>query len=1027
MNTKLPREAGENYILGIDLGSNSIGIALIETTYGKIIHTTARVFPAGMDGSEKDWEQGRESSNAAKRRTMRGQRRQTDRRRRRLRKLANLLRTFGWLPSGSDLEFQAAINQWDREHAEKYDVHGNLPYYLRAKALDEELSLMELGRALYHLAQRRGFQSNRKAGPAKDEKPGEVQKGIDEISQAMQADGSRTLGEYFSRLDPAVRRIRSRWTDRKMYRQEFEAIWRTQEKFHVGELSEERRSLIEAAIFFQRPLKSADHLVGWCELIPNQRRAPARNLAYQRFRYLSAFNNLRLYSPEHQERPIDFAEQAKILEELEISEKLTFAAIKKLLGVKQGYYFSIEEGGEKATPGNATAARIYAAVPAFWRGLSEPNKAELVEDLGERFEADEQLQTHLRTRWGLSEEEAGKLAKVNMPAGYGSLSEAAALRVLPGLQKGLPYSTLRKELFGETDRQPVQALLPPVVNAVREVRNPAVLRSLTELRKTVNAFLREFGKPDEVHVELARDLRRSKRERLEMADGNRKNEQKRNEAKESLKGCGMTDPKREDIEKYLMWMECGRVCPYSGEWISYNALFVSPQFEVEHIIPYSRSLDNSFENKTLCRIVTNRLKGKRTPFEAFGHTDDWPAMVERVKRMNNRAKLARFTMEEQDTEKLLEDFSARQLTDTKYASRLAAKYLGCLYGGKSDEQGRQRVFTCAGAVTAILRRIWDMNRVLNDVPDKSRDDHRHHAVDAVAIALSSMKFVKAISDAAAQSQSRRPIRSAMLADPWEGFREELREAILERTEVSYRPVRKLAGALHEETYYSLAKKDGDKTSVHVRKAIAGLTAKELADVVDPAVKRAIVAKLAEPGMTLKKMEDDPPRMPSGVPIRRVRVRKAGNPVSIGEGARQRQVISGDNHHMEVVAELDEEGKPKRWRGEVVSRLEANLRKREKRLVVNRNHGETTQFCFSLSEGDLVQFEAIPGDLRTFKVRGVSTESGGRLGLSSHLDARTKDKIKDDGGLLRPSVNVFMKGKGRKIRLDHLGRVVAAND
>jgi len=75
----------------------------------------------------------------------------------------------------------------------------------------------------------------------------------------------------------------------------------------------------------------------------------------------------------------------------------------------------------------------------------------------------------------------------------------------------------------------------------------------------------------------------------------------------------------------------------------------------------------------------------------------------------------------------------------------------------------------------------------------------------------------------------------------------------------------------------------------------------------------------------------------------------------------------------------------------------------------------------------VQFEAIPGDLRTFKVRGVSTESGGRLGLSSHLDARTKDKIKDDGGLLRPSVNVFMKGKGRKIRLDHLGRVVAAND
>ncbi len=1027
MQAKLPREAGENYVLGIDLGSNSIGVALIETTYGKIVHTTARVFPAGMDGSEKDWEQGRESSNAAKRRMMRGQRRQTDRRRRRLRKLAHLLQKFGWLPACSDVEFQRVLNQWDRENAEKYKAHTNLPYFLRARALDEELTLMELGRALYHLGQRRGFQSNRKAGPSKDEKPGEVQKGIDEISQAMQTDGSRTLGEYFSRLDPKDRRIRARWTDRKMYRHEFEAIWQAQEEFHAGELSAERKALIEAAIFFQRPLKSADHLVGWCELIPTQRRAPARNLAYQRFRYLSAFNNLRLYSPEHQERPIEPEERAKILEKLEVSEKLTFAEFKKLLGVKKSYYFSIEEGGEKATPGNASAARIYAVMPAFWRGLSEAEKAELVDDLGERFEDDEQVREHLRTRWRLSEEEAMMLAKVNMPAGYGSISEAAALRVLPGLQAGTAYSTLRKEHFGETDRQPVQDLLPPVVKAVREVRNPAVLRSLTELRKTVNAFLREFGKPDEVHVELARDLRRSKRERLEMTDGNRKNEQKRNEAREYLKGCGMPDPKREDIEKYLLWMECGRVCPYSGETISHNALFVSPQFEVEHIIPYSRSLDDSFVNKTLCRIVTNRLKSKRTPFEAFGHTDDWAAMVERVKKMNNRAKLARFVMEEQDTEKLLEDFSARQLTDTKYASRLAAKYLGILYGGKSDEQGRQRVFTCAGAITAILRRIWDMNRVLNDVPEKSRDDHRHHAVDAVAIALSSMKYVKAISDAAANSLSRRPIRSAMLADPWEGFREELREAILDRTQVSYRPVRKLAGALHEETYYSTPKKDGDKTFVHVRKAVAGLTAKELVDVVDPAVKRAIEAKLAEPGMTLKKMEDDPPKMPSGVPIRRVRVRKAGSPVSIGEGARRRQVVSGDNHHMEVVAELDGEGKPKRWRATVVSRLEANLRKRAGEAVVNRNHGKEARFCFSLSEGDLVEFAPDGINGQTFKVRGVTVQGGGMLVLSSHLDGRKKADIVADKSLLRPTVNVFMRGKGRKIRLDHLGRVVEAND
>ncbi|HET7100121.1 MAG TPA: hypothetical protein VFJ52_03140, partial [Terriglobia bacterium] len=272
MSDQLPHE----YVLGIDLGSNSLGwaiIGLIDGEPAQIVRAGARVFEAGMEG---DIQSGQEESRNLKRRQMRLQRRQTWRRARRLKKIFNLLQGYGLLPAGdastpekrqdliNELDKSIRASDWFKTKAAsgKFPEPGQtLPYILRAAALDEELDPHFLGRALYHLAQRRGYKSNRNAPPKKDEKPGEVEKGIGEITEGMAQSGSRTLGEYLASLDPFTRRIRQRWTARPMYQEEFQRIWEKQATYRPDVLTPERRKQLRAALFFQRPLWFPQSLV----------------------------------------------------------------------------------------------------------------------------------------------------------------------------------------------------------------------------------------------------------------------------------------------------------------------------------------------------------------------------------------------------------------------------------------------------------------------------------------------------------------------------------------------------------------------------------------------------------------------------------------------------------------------------------------------------------------------------------------------------------------------------------------------
>jgi CRISPR-associated endonuclease Csn1 len=1048
-------------ILGIDLGSGSLGTALVCPERQEILFAGVRVFPAGVTGN---LDEGKEESRTVLRRMARLARRQTQRRQRRLYKVFRILQRMQLLPPGPRVEVLCKLQ---RELELRYPQTTVLPWYLRARALDHPLERSELGRALYHLAQRRGFLSNRVGGRGDAEKRGIVKDAIRGLRAAIAAAGKRTIGEYMASLTSAEMPIRNKpeisehHAQRSMCEDEFRLIWEAQAGYHTEILTETWRARLHAAIFHQRPLKDQSYLVGECELDPSQKRAPLRLLAAQRFRVLGFVNNLRIRLDDGNDRKLTPNERTILLDQCEKSEKLSFAAAKRALGLVSTTKFTIEEGGEKNVPVNLVSTRLRAVLGERWDALSPEQKDDLVEDVGDgkRCQTDEALEACARNKWGIPADAAEALGKVRLPDGYGRYSLEALRELLPSLEAGNTVEeAIRAHPRYEKSRRQAEPLplLPPVKalkDVLGEIRNPAVLRSLTELRKTVNAIVRRYGKPDLIRVELARDLKKSKTERQKDTVRNRDREKLRQEAVDKLREQDphrFANPRASDIEKYLLVMESKWWCPYSGRQYGFVDVFGDhPTVDVEHIIPRSRSLDDSFLNKTLAYRTANMEKGDRTPREWLFQSDRdrYDAMIDIVKGFDARfdvgKKLRRFSMELSGPDSLLTEFTQRQLQETRYASKLACRYLGVLYGGTVDAEGTQRVSACAGQVTAKLRDAWDLNQILNPErkPKKSRDDHRHHAVDAITVALSSGRLIRDLATAAGEAD-RLHRRTITLPVPWTGFSEQARKAI-ESIQVSHRPVRRLSGPLHEDTFYSRPRqcvvgvdakgKQRTRECVHYRVPVVKLESrKNIEAIVDGRVREAVAAKFDELGGGGNRFEKNWPvlrtRAGGCVPIKRVRVRKSDPVVQIGKAGRERFVITGSNHHAEILKELDPAGRVLRYTfAPVVTMLEAMERKRQGVPVVQRDHGPGLEFLCTLSEGDLVEGKR-PQDAqaRLWKVRTV--DKNGRIFLSSAMDARKKDEIKREHDHWEPTVNsLFGPGAARKVYVTHTGEVIPAND
>jgi len=1055
-----------DYVLGIDLGSNSLGwaiIGLIDGELAQLIRAGVRIFEAGMDG---DLESGQEESRNKARRDARLHRRQLWRRARRLVKVARLLQRFGLLPAGNlhppdarqdyfnRLDAEILASPWfsAKEQSGAFpEPRQTLPYILRASALNEPLEPYFLGRAFYHLAQRRGFLSNRLRPAKKNDDEGVVKQGIHDLRTRMQAADARALGEYFARMSPALRpfeehiRGRDRWTARDMYKEEFEKIWEAQAPHHPNLLTPERKKALHNAIFYQRPLWFDENTIGGCELEPGCRRAPAYLLLSQRFRLLQTVNNIRVIPPGETERPLTPEDRQKLIDELELKGDLTYAKIRKLLGLTKDYTLNLERAKNESIKGNRTNADFYAVFGERWLRMTPEERDQVVEYV-HAFQKPDKLRESAQKRWGLSEEAAEKLSEITLETDYMNLSRQAMAKLLPLLESGITFAEARRQLYPEKFEavQPA-ALLPMVKEALPEVRNPAVMRSLTELRKLVNAIIRRYGKPREMRIELARELRKSKKQRDTLTKKNRENEAARKQAAKRIEEItGDANPSRDDIRRVLLLDECGCHCVYCGEPISgTNFLGKESQIDIDHIIPFSRSLDDSFTNLVLCHSHCNRLKGNQTPYEAFaGDPERYERILDRVRKFSGdrrtaAEKLRRFKLNDEELSRFLEDFRNRQLNDTAYAARLAASYLGLLYGGMADAEGNRRVYATSGQATSYLRSLWKLNSILGDGATsnggrraKERTDHRHHAVDAVVIGLTDAGMMKRLSDAAQRAPLEGRRRFAGLEAPWLNFVDAVRQQI-EQIVVSHRVSKKVSGALHEETIYSPPFPD---QKVRVRKWLKDLTKSEVEDIADPVVKKLVLEKLGDGDP--KKVFASEANLPCfetrdgrRIPIRRTRVVKATPVFTLGEGRTARHVTSESNHHIEIYAAVDEHGNESRWDGEVVSLYEAYQRKKEGKPIVQRDHGPLVKFKFSLAPGEVIECDGEQGQRRLLVVRSVTQLSAGQIviGLAPVNDARKKSDMQKSRDWVWKVPNTLRECHARKVSVSPVGEVAEAHD
>lgn len=1026
-------------IFGLDIGVTSIGSAVVDIDNrdgeGRILRLGVRIFPEAHDPKGVPLNQ--------QRRAKRMMRRQIRRRRERRRALNGLLASLGFLPAFGS-------GEWSKTMALD-------PYVLRNRGLRERLEPHELGRALYHLAKRRHF---RERDLADDEaanldaaKEKEERSERESFVHALKESGS-TLGQALAERGHGARK-RGVHATRAVVADEFRRLVAAQRPFHPTLDDRSLLGAIEEAIFSQKPVFWRKKTLGQCRYMPEAPLCPKGSWLSQQRRLLETVNNLAIAGGNA--RPLDQEERNAIISALSMQKSMTWPGVRKVLeplfkarGQSAKFIrFNLEYGDEKGgLKGNVVEASLSKIFGPEWRehpargALREFLPASLWEaDYGEigdqrvvirpeseRLKRRKILAHRLIEDFGASPRQAEELAALEFRQGWEPFSTRALEIFLPELERGERFGALvsspewegwrnihfpnREQPTGEIrDRLPTPRE-PEEAKRISNLRNPTVVRVQNELRKVVNNLIALYGKPDRIRIEFAREVGKSQREREEISATMRAQEKRRNEARKALLANGRPDPSRSDIEKWLLWQESQQRCPYSGDMIVFDDLWTG-QYEIEHIWPRSLSFDNSSANKTLCRKDINAAKGARIPFEFFAaDAGKWEEVKDRVWKMVGKngmspGKAKRFVAQE-----IPEAFKARQLTDTSYAAREARASLQRLWPDLGPE-APVRVEVVTGRITAQLRRGWGLNNILSPDGEKTRADHRHHAIDALVVACTDAGRIQKLSK---WLKEREEGRKPDLAEPWPTIRAEAAAAI-EKVVVSHRVRKKVSGPLHKETIYGDTgldekTKSGNYRLFVTRKPLEGLSLGEIENIVDPHIRDVVSAWVADHGGDPTKAFATFPRVSENGPeIRKVRVTRKQQlslmaPVSTG------YADLGNNHHVAIFR--DANGKVS---STVTSLFEAMARLSRKEPVVRRVAEEGGEFLMSLSKGDTLYYA--DGEMKGFWIVQSIWEN------SQIVLHRANDAV---GSTVKsPRVAAVVRKGGRKVAVDPIGRVRPAND
>lgn len=1019
------------YRLALDLGSTSLGFALLRLDEASnpcaIIKAGVRIFSNGRDPDG--------NSLAVTRRMARAMRRRRDRLLRRKARMMHLLIEHGFFPK--DPEARKALETIN-------------PYELRARGLDESLTPEEFARALFHLNQRRGFQSNRKTDK-KDNDNSALKSAIKRLRDALAEGQGRTVGELLFKRMQTGQTVRARYReskalkpdgktkidksydlyiDRAMVIDEFEALWSKQASLNPDIFCAAAYHELKECLTKQRPLLPVRP--GRCTFMPEEERAPLALPSTQRYRMYLEANHLRILREGLHEEVLTLTQRDALVQALEHNPKRTFVQIKALLGLKGAVQFNFEDPKRQELKGNITNA-ILSKPGHFgqsWFTFDEAKQDDIVSRI--LSEEDESaLIKWLLLETGVNEAQAEAIANVGLPEGYGSLSRKALARIVPALRQEvisydkavqaagfehhsqldasatgeqhptLPYygeALQRHVSFGTLDAN------DPDEKRFGKIANPTVHIGLNQVRTVVNDLIKRYGHPSQVVVEVARDLKQSRQQREEtnkrQADNQKRNARIRQEIAEAFNGS--ISPERvkvADIQKWILWEELNendvlnRCCPYSGARITALDLLSSDgRVEIEHILPYARTLDDSLNNKTVSMRWANRIKGNQTPAEAFGQNQvescNYEAILKRAEQMpkGKRYRFAMDAMERWDKEG--NGFLARALNDTRYLSRITREYIGLICPHAT------RVIP--GQMTALLRHQFGLNGILGLRGEKNRNDHRHHAVDACVIGVTDQKTLQELSNASKRGRDQHIMNWAeSMSDPWPTYREQVKRAI-NHILVSHKPDHSHEGAMHNDTAYSLL----GNGRVGVHKLVDG--------------KRTLVED------TLKVIEFD-----------YAKAKHSTNEPWFDSNHNHRagayKGYKGDsNYCIEIVS--NDKGK---WEGEVISTFDAYQLVRKERHAGRDGVSRLRHPTLSLSGKPLVMrlirddYVKLETDEGMKLMRLAKLAADGRMFWVEHNEANESARARDKDDAFTYTVKTpvgLQKAKGRRVTVSPIGEL-----
>jgi len=1065
------------YRLGLDLGTNSLGwfVVWLDRDGDRwrpvgLGPGGVRVFPDGRDPQSG-------TSNAVDRRAARSARKRRDRFVGRRKDLIEALVRHGLMPT----------EPHDRKALEALD-----PYELRAKALDGPLPAHHIGRALFHLNQRRGFLSNRKADKKDDDK-GAIKQAASRLKQAIEDEKVRTLGEFLwsrhRRRDPVRARNRSTgpkaeydfYPTRGLLLDELKQIWDAQAPHHPS-MTAQAREEIAQIIFFQRPLKQPP--VGKCALAPAKEpyekdpegyRCPWAHPLAQRFRILQEVRNLDVRETGRSARKLSKEEGDRVALALQQSNKVSFDKIRALLRLPQEARFNLESERRDHLKGDEVAERL-ANRNLFgkaWRGFTLDRQIMIANRL--LGEADETaLVSWLQSECGLDPAIADKVADALLPDGHCRLGLRAIKKILPHMEAGLGYADaataagydhakLPDGVLSLTGRLPYYGeWLPDAVVGSADPRdpnekrygrfpNPTVHIGLGQLRRIVNELVSKHGAPTEIAIEFTRALKHSPKDRAEIKREQRRNQEKNDERRKELEKLGMPANPR-NLLKMRLWEELNprdpldRKCVYTGEQIGVEKL-LSDAVDIDHILPFSMSLDDSAANKIVCMRYGNRHKRREAPFQAFGsspildgHAYRWDDIAVRAASLP-RNKRWRFDMDAPEKFDKMGGFIGRQLNETGWLARVAKQYLGAI----TDPY---QIWVVPGRLTSMIRGKWGLNALLPDhnyagVQDKAEDflaatddmefsgvknraDHRHHAIDALVAALTDRALLWKMANAYDDERDK-----IAVDPPWESLRDDLK-ATLDRMVVSHKPDHGIQGKLHEDTAYGLVKEpEKEGANLVYRKPIESLNENEIERIRDRRL-RDMVREHAQVAKTngialadaLKEFRDKvrDPHIKHG--LRRVRLlkpEKAEYLVPILDrrnGVTYKAYSAGENFCVDIFEMTDGT-----WAGEAVRRFDANQPDRAPRW--RRDHPDA-KLVMRVHKGDLIRVDH-EGQTKLMVVHRLDAAAG-RFKLAPHnetgkLDRRHEtDNDIDPFRWLMASYGTLKKMAAVPVRVDELGRV-----